>query len=284
MITINMSEFQEGAHGFDAEGRASRLMSRMAKADGSPRRCGGRPYSVILLPTEMEKAHPDVHELFFQGVRTQAHDGGRAPAGRIDFKNSLIIMTTNVGTDLIMGLSRDPMYRDNAGRAGGSSFRPELLKVFPAALLRPHRVDPVLSAVRRDARPASSAFSSAASPSGSPGEPRREGWAYGDERHRRTIVLDVPTTRIAGAATMSTTSSTNTMLPAALAANSSSVRSRRRSRRRPNGYRSRTEISPTLGAKACPAKGAKPALSAGKKVGNKCAVLAGSRRTGASIG
>jgi len=53
---------------------------------------------------------------------------------RIDFKNTLIILTTNVGTDMIMGLSRDPKYRDDPEELG-LRLRPELLEVFPAALL-----------------------------------------------------------------------------------------------------------------------------------------------------
>jgi type VI secretion system protein VasG len=53
---------------------------------------------------------------------------------RIDFKNTLIILTTNVGTDLIMGLSRDPKYRDDPEELA-LKLRPALLNVFPAALL-----------------------------------------------------------------------------------------------------------------------------------------------------
>jgi type VI secretion system protein VasG len=53
---------------------------------------------------------------------------------RIDFKNTLIILTSNVGTDMIMGLSRDPHYRENAEELA-AALRPELLKAFPAALL-----------------------------------------------------------------------------------------------------------------------------------------------------
>jgi type VI secretion system protein VasG len=130
MITINMSEFQE-AHtvstlkgappGYVGYGEGGRLTEAVRR----------RPYSVILLD-EMEKAHPDVHELFFQVFDKGVMEDGTGR--RIDFKNSLIIMTTNVGTDLIMGLSRDPMYRDNAD-ALAQQLRPELLKVFPAALL-----------------------------------------------------------------------------------------------------------------------------------------------------
>ncbi|HET9903875.1 MAG TPA: type VI secretion system ATPase TssH [Xanthobacteraceae bacterium] len=130
MITINMSEFQE-AHtvstlkgappGYVGYGEGGRLTEAVRR----------KPYSVVLLD-EIEKAHPDVHELFFQVFdKGQMEDGtGR----RIDFKNTLIILTTNVGTNLIMGLSADPMYRQNP-EALAEQLRPELLKVFPAALL-----------------------------------------------------------------------------------------------------------------------------------------------------
>jgi type VI secretion system protein VasG len=130
IITINMSEFQE-AHtvstlkgappGYVGYGEGGRLTEAVRR----------RPYSVILLD-EMEKAHPDVHELFFQVFDKGTMEDGTGR--RIDFKNTLIIMTTNVGTDLIAGLSRDPFYRDNAD-ALAQQLRPELLKVFPAALL-----------------------------------------------------------------------------------------------------------------------------------------------------
>jgi type VI secretion system protein VasG len=130
MITINMSEFQE-AHtvstlkgappGYVGYGEGGRLTEAVRR----------KPYSVILLD-EVEKAHPDVHEIFFQVFdKGQMEDGtGR----RIDFKNTLIILTSNVGTDMIMGLSRDPHYRENAEELA-AALRPELLKAFPAALL-----------------------------------------------------------------------------------------------------------------------------------------------------
>src|SRR5262249_26226957 len=51
-----------------------------------------------------------------------------------DFKNTLIILTTNVGTDMITGLSRDPLFRNDAD-ALAQKMKPELLKVFPPALL-----------------------------------------------------------------------------------------------------------------------------------------------------
>jgi type VI secretion system protein VasG len=130
MITINMSEFQEahtvsslkgappGYVGFGEGGRLTEAVRR-------------RPYSVILLD-EVEKAHPDVHEIFFQVFDKGIMDDGNGR--RIDFKNTLIILTTNVGTDLIMGLSADPKYRDDS-EALAKELRPELLKIFPAALL-----------------------------------------------------------------------------------------------------------------------------------------------------
>jgi type VI secretion system protein VasG len=130
MISINMSEFQE-AHtvstlkgappGYVGYGEGGRLTEAVRR----------KPYSVILLD-EVEKAHPDVHELFFQVFdKGQMEDGtGR----RIDFKNALIILTSNVGTDLIMSLSRDPLYRSDP-EALAAQLRPALLKVFPPALL-----------------------------------------------------------------------------------------------------------------------------------------------------
>jgi type VI secretion system protein VasG len=53
---------------------------------------------------------------------------------RIDFKNTLIILTSNVGTDVIMDLSKDPAYANDA-EALAAALRPDLLQVFPAALL-----------------------------------------------------------------------------------------------------------------------------------------------------
>jgi type VI secretion system protein VasG len=130
MITINMSEFQE-AHtvsslkgappGYVGYGEGGRLTEAVRR----------RPYSVILLD-EVEKAHPDVHEVFFQVFDKGFMDDGNGR--RIDFKNTLIILTTNVGTDLIMELSADPAYREKS-EALAQELRPELLKVFPPALL-----------------------------------------------------------------------------------------------------------------------------------------------------
>ncbi|HSS39904.1 MAG TPA: AAA family ATPase, partial [Polyangia bacterium] len=108
LITINMSEFQE-AHtvstlkgappGYVGYGEGGVLTEAVRR----------RPYSVVLLD-EVEKAHPDVHEIFFQVFDKGVMEDGNGR--RIDFKNTLIILTTNVGTDLIMGLARDPKYRN----------------------------------------------------------------------------------------------------------------------------------------------------------------------------
>lgn len=130
MITINMSEFQE-AHtvstlkgappGYVGYGEGGRLTEAVRR----------RPYSVILLD-EVEKAHPDVHEIFFQVFDKGTMEDGTGR--RIDFKNTLIILTSNVGTDLIMQLCRDPGYRSDA-EALAQALRPELLRAFPPALL-----------------------------------------------------------------------------------------------------------------------------------------------------
>jgi type VI secretion system protein VasG len=86
----------------------------------------------VVLLDEVEKAHPDVHEMFFQVFDKGFMEDGE---GRfIDFKNTLIILTTNAGTDLIAGLCKDPdLMPDPEGMA--KALRPALLKVFPPALL-----------------------------------------------------------------------------------------------------------------------------------------------------
>jgi type VI secretion system protein VasG len=130
IITINMSEFQE-AHtvstlkgappGYVGYGEGGLLTEAVRR----------KPYSVVLLD-EVEKAHPDVHEIFFQ-----VFDKGwmEDAEGRfIDFHNTVILLTTNVGTDLIMGMCKDPeVMPDIDGLA--QALRAPLLKVFPPALL-----------------------------------------------------------------------------------------------------------------------------------------------------
>ncbi len=130
IITINMSEFQE-AHtvstlkgappGYVGYGEGGRLTEAVRR----------KPYSVVLLD-EVEKAHPDVHELFFQVFDKGMMEDG---TGRqIDFKNTLIILTSNVGTDMIMHLGKDPAYAEDS-EALALALKPDLLKVFPPALL-----------------------------------------------------------------------------------------------------------------------------------------------------
>jgi type VI secretion system protein VasG len=130
VITINMSEFQE-AHtvstlkgappGYVGYGEGGILTEAVRR----------KPYSVVLLD-EVEKAHTDVHEIFFQVFdKGQMEDGeGRL----IDFRNTLIILTTNVGSDLISGMCKDPELMPDV-EAIGKALRPALLKAFPAALL-----------------------------------------------------------------------------------------------------------------------------------------------------
>jgi type VI secretion system protein VasG len=130
MIVINMSEFQE-AHtvstlkgapaGYVGYGQGGVLTEAVRR----------RPYSVVLLD-EVEKAHPDVHEMFFQ-----VFDKGfmNDSEGRhIDFRNTVILLTSNVGTDLIMQLTEDEEMAPSADGLA-TALRPELLKVFPPALL-----------------------------------------------------------------------------------------------------------------------------------------------------
>jgi type VI secretion system protein VasG len=90
-----------------------------------------RPYSVVLLD-EVEKAHPDVLELFFQVFdKGQMEDGeGR----EIDFKNTIIILTSNAGTDTLMKLTADPETMP-APEGLAKVLKPELDKIFKPAFL-----------------------------------------------------------------------------------------------------------------------------------------------------
>jgi type VI secretion system protein VasG len=130
ITVINMSEFKE-------EHKVSTLMGSPPGYVGYGE--GGvlteavrrRPYSVVLLD-EMEKAHPGVQDVFYQVFdKGMLRDG----EGRdIDFKNTIIIMTSNAGTDTIHKLCADPeTMPDAAGLA--EALRPELLKTFKPAFL-----------------------------------------------------------------------------------------------------------------------------------------------------
>ncbi len=130
MITINMSEFQE-AHsvstlkgappGYVGYGEGGRLTEAVRR----------KPYSVVLLD-EVEKAHPDVHEIFFQVFDKGVMEDGSGR--RIDFKNTLIILTTNAGTEMIMHAAAEGAERPDAEKLA-IDMKPDLLQVFPPALL-----------------------------------------------------------------------------------------------------------------------------------------------------
>ncbi|MCC2957766.1 type VI secretion system ATPase TssH [Massilia sp. IC2-477] len=130
LITINMSEFQE-AHTVSTLKGAPPGYVGYGEGGVLTEAARRKPYSVVLLD-EVEKAHPDVHEMFFQVFDKGFMEDGE---GRfIDFKNTLIILTTNAGTDLIAGLCKDPdLMPDPEGMA--KALRAPLLKVFPPALL-----------------------------------------------------------------------------------------------------------------------------------------------------
>ncbi len=130
LISINMSEYQE-AHtvsslkgsppGYVGYGEGGVLTEAVRR----------KPYSVVLLD-EVEKAHPDVMELFFQVFDKGVLEDGE---GReIDFKNCVILLTSNVGTDTIMKLCADP---DTKPEPDGlvEAVKPELVKAFKPALL-----------------------------------------------------------------------------------------------------------------------------------------------------
>jgi type VI secretion system protein VasG len=130
IITINMSEYQE-AHtvstlkgappGYVGYGEGGVLTEAVRR----------RPYSVVLLD-EVEKAHPDVHEIFFQVFDKGWMEDGEGRV--IDFKNTLILLTTNAGTDMITTLCKDPELMPEP-EAIAKALREPLLKIFPPALL-----------------------------------------------------------------------------------------------------------------------------------------------------
>jgi type VI secretion system protein VasG len=130
IITINMSEFQE-AHtvstlkgappGYVGYGEGGVLTEAVRR----------KPYSVILLD-EVEKAHPDVHEIFFQVFdKGQMEDG----AGRlVNFRNTLILLTTNVGDSTIAEMCADEGNLPDP-EVVEAAIRGDMMRVFPAALL-----------------------------------------------------------------------------------------------------------------------------------------------------
>ncbi|MBN1851497.1 MAG: type VI secretion system ATPase TssH [Pirellulales bacterium] len=130
MTVINMSEFKE-------EHKVSLLMGAPPGYVGHGE--GGvlteavrrKPYSVLLLD-EMEKAHPGVQDIFYQVFdkgRMQDSDGRE-----IDFKNTVIFMTSNAGSDLIKKLCGDPETLPDP-ETFTKAIYPELLKTFKPAFL-----------------------------------------------------------------------------------------------------------------------------------------------------
>jgi type VI secretion system protein VasG len=130
LITINMSEFQEphtvstlkgSPPGYVGYGEGGVLTEAVRR----------RPYSVVLLD-EVEKAHPDVLELFFQVFDKGNMEDGEGRS--INFKNNIIILTTNACTDQMMKLVADP---ETAPSPKGliEAIKPEMNKIFKPAFL-----------------------------------------------------------------------------------------------------------------------------------------------------
>ncbi|MFC0400786.1 type VI secretion system ATPase TssH [Paraburkholderia rhizosphaerae] len=130
LITINMSEYQE-AHtvsglkgappGYVGYGEGGVLTEAVRRS----------PYSVVLLD-EIEKAHRDVHEMFFQVFDKGYMEDGD---GRyIDFRNTTILLTSNAGSERIASLCADATVAPDQD-ALRDALAPELLTTFPAAFL-----------------------------------------------------------------------------------------------------------------------------------------------------
>ncbi|HZE90775.1 MAG TPA: type VI secretion system ATPase TssH, partial [Rhizobacter sp.] len=139
MITINMSEYQE-AHtvsglkgsppGYVGYGEGGVLTEAVRR----------RPYSVVLLD-EVEKAHPDVLEMFFQVFDKGVMDD--AEGREIDFRNALIILTSNVGSQAIMQTCLNkPAEEIPDADSLTEQLRPQLYKAFKPAFLGRMKVVP----------------------------------------------------------------------------------------------------------------------------------------------
>ena len=130
LITINMSEYKDSSSISNLKGSAKGLVG-YGEGGVLTEAVRKKPYSVVLLD-ECEKAHYDVMELFFQvfDKGTLEDTDGRV----IDFKNTVILLTSNVGTDLIAKLCSDPETTPDAV-ALAEALRPELLKHFKPAFL-----------------------------------------------------------------------------------------------------------------------------------------------------
>jgi type VI secretion system protein VasG len=139
MVTINMSEYQE-AHsvsglkgsppGYVGYGEGGVLTEAVRR----------NPYSVVLLD-EVEKAHPDVLEMFFQVFDKGTMDD--AEGREIDFRNTLIILTSNVGSQAVMQacLNKSAEELPDADELA-ETLRPQLYKAFKPAFLGRMKVVP----------------------------------------------------------------------------------------------------------------------------------------------
>ena len=134
MVRIDMSEFMEkhsvarligappGYVGYEEGGYLTELVRR-------------KPYSVILLD-EIEKAHPDVFNILLQVL-----DDGRLTDGQgrtVDFKNTIIVMTSNIGSDTIQALSGDVLYsvmKNAVMDIVATKFRPEFINRIDEAVV-----------------------------------------------------------------------------------------------------------------------------------------------------
>ena len=205
VITINMSEFQE-AHtvstlkgappGYVGYGEGGVLTEAVRR----------RPYSVVLLD-EVEKAHSDVHEIFFQVFDKGWMEDGE---GRdIDFKNTIILLTSNVGTDLIMSMCKDPELMPEPGGHRQGAARAAAEGVSRRRCSAGWSSFPTTRSATR-CWPTSSGCSSAASPSGST-EHHRIPFTYDDE----VVKLIVSRcTEVESGGRMIDAILTNTVLPA----------------------------------------------------------------------
>ena len=130
MVVINMSEYKEdhkisrltgSAPGYVGYGEGGVLTEAVRR----------KPYSVVLLD-EVEKANVAVQEIFYQ-----VFDKGMLQddkGNEVNFKNTIILLTSNVGTDTIMKLCADPDTKPDP-EALALALRPDLLKAFKPALL-----------------------------------------------------------------------------------------------------------------------------------------------------
>jgi len=134
MVRIDMSEFMEkhsvarligappGYVGYEEGGYLTELVRR-------------KPYSVILMD-EIEKAHPDVFNILLQVL-----DDGRLTDGQgrtVDFRNTIIVMTSNLGSDIIQSLSGEALYsvmKQSVMEIVSTKFRPEFINRIDEAVV-----------------------------------------------------------------------------------------------------------------------------------------------------